>query len=55
MADGSLPDPVFVMPPCFRHLFKGHRWWCRACDRATEDQFKEVAEAWWASQRKAKS
>lgn len=49
-----MTEPVFEMPACWRHFFKGHRWWCRACDRETESQFREVCEALWALQRKAK-
>lgn len=39
--------PTFKMTPCHRHFFKGHRWWCRGCDRDTERQFREVCELWW--------
>jgi hypothetical protein len=39
--------PTFKMPACSHHFFKGHKWWCRPCDRETESQFRETAEAWW--------
>lgn len=39
--------PEFSMPACWRHFFKGHKWWCRACDLETERQFREVCEAYW--------
>lgn len=40
----------FVMPACHRHWQKGHRWWCRACDRAGEQEFKDTTEALWTLQ-----
>lgn len=39
----------FEMPACLRwHFFKGNKWWCRACHREVERQFREVVEAYWA-------
>ena len=40
----------FTMPVCFRHFFKGHKWWCRACDRVTEDEFRYTVHALWKLQ-----
>lgn len=40
-------EPQFTMSTCHRHFFKGHRWWCRGCDRETEREFRDVCEAWW--------
>lgn len=39
--------PEFFMPTCWRHFFKGNKWWCRACHAETERQFREVCEAYW--------
>jgi hypothetical protein len=32
------------LPACRRHFFKGHKWWCRACDRETARQVRALAE-----------
>lgn len=40
----------FKMPACYRHFFKGCKWWCRACHREVEHQFRDVCEAYWAVQ-----
>ena len=39
--------PVFKMPTCMKHFFKGHKWWCKRCRKEAEAQFKEVCEAYW--------
>lgn len=44
----AVKAPTFKMSACHRHFFKGHRWWCRGCDRETERQFREVVELWWS-------
>lgn len=40
--------PEFTMPPCMKHFFKGHKWWCKKCDEETERQFRDVCLAWWS-------
>lgn len=40
----------FEMPRCSRHFFKGHKWWCRRCDEATEAEMREVVHALWELQ-----
>lgn len=40
----------FEMSRCHRHFFKGHKWWCRRCDRVTEDEFREVCHTMWELQ-----
>lgn len=44
-----MTDPTFVMPRCWRHFHTRHRWWCRACDRVTEDEFRDVCNALWTA------
>lgn len=40
----------FVMPACYRHWRKGHKWWCRGCDRVAEQEFREVVHLVWQAQ-----
>jgi hypothetical protein len=40
----------FKMPACHRHFFKGHKWWCRKCDRHTEIEMREVVHELWTLQ-----
>lgn len=40
----------FDMPACSKHFFKGHKWWCRRCDRVTEVEMREVVHALWELQ-----
>lgn len=41
---------AFKMPACPRHFFKGHKWWCRRCDQATADEFRDTTHALWRLQ-----
>ena len=48
---GTHDHPLeFEMPACSRHFFKGHKWWCRACDRQTEAEFRDTTWALWELQ-----
>lgn len=40
----------FTMPKCHRHFFTGHKWWCRACDRQTEVEMRDVVHKMWKLQ-----
>lgn len=40
----------FVMPACWRHWQKGHRWWCRGCDRITQQEMRDVVHTLWRAQ-----
>jgi len=50
-ADVDISDIEFTLPTCHRHFFRGHRWWCRACRREANDQFREVCEVLWRVRR----
>lgn len=39
----------FRLTGCHRH-FGRHRWWCRKCDRVTEEEFRDTCYALWKLQ-----
>lgn len=41
---------IFQMPRCAKHFFKGHKWWCRKCDNATEYEMRLVVHELWKLQ-----
>lgn len=41
---------TFEMPRCHKHFFKGHKWWCKKCDRVTELDMEELVHSLWEMQ-----
>lgn len=39
----------FRMPGCLKH-FGNHRWWCKKCDKVTEEDFRAACLELWKLQ-----